>query len=660
VPALALASLVACGGKVKDADEQIQGKVDVPVEDADPNAPFALTEERGSYAYQGSVILWNDAATPAQIQRVSEASVGGRRLKSGMIQFVEAELAPARAAVAPAEAKVRKAEDEIATVVAERKSDKEFLRETIKPLASGWFPGRLAELRESGTIDAAAEAHAKTMFDAYCEYKLWELALSPLAHLSYKVRPTPLEFCESYYAAAGYFANEGRCGDSADSERAGGKKYFACLWHDGVLKSALLTEAMATTPCFAATVPADGYPSRRAALDAWLESGLLQATLADKTLCDEGSGRSCAELLSEAAVQGSGATPLKLRSFPGYEEYKRCPMVFKRTDYADPTATTPDWRTATLNQLKAIGEQADAGAAGPFVLLPGEGAVGAENWEKLGNHLAKFSERALDESLGYGVSYSDSQFNFPQGGEILTPKPEYDAAVRDDAVFKQLFDIDRLLVPTALKEARDERVTELAAAKAEVAKHMETRKTWEERIQRNVGEGVEAVRDENATRFFAGWFLQVARAEDRLVVAIRIGDGKELRGCVGTRGTACTLAAEELGKAAELAPGQVAYDAATGKLSVELSLAEPALVGFGPVDRATSPLYFNDFAPADLAFRRLVFEVYGSRLGDSLDFITGNVSLYAPGEGGRKEASGSFSGDNWNQRLSLLEGASRD
>src|SRR5262249_40654562 len=76
-------------------------------------------------------------------------------------------------------------------------------------------------------------------FAAYCDAKVIELAVHPeFARLVktgvYAERPSPLQFCEPYYATKGYFA-----ADICKTD------YFTCLWTEGVVKSSTNSQAVA-------------------------------------------------------------------------------------------------------------------------------------------------------------------------------------------------------------------------------------------------------------------------------------------------------------------------------------------------------------------------------------------------------------------------------
>ena len=231
---LVLATLMGwgCGRHPARAKEQVQGQVaeypSYPVRQ-DQKA-FTLTEgAENTVTYRtGTLLLLNPAFDPADLANLMQISKEIRLARADAVHYATAGALKAsqdQKDIAATEGQIKQKRLEISQKVA---------RDTRLANAAVWFDAEMKNVVK----DPLAYTNIMDTFAGYCEAKIWQLAAQPyFAGKRYLKRPTPLALCEKYYKDKGFFAADAAsCADAPDSQ---GKYFVACLWAEGVMKTAL-------------------------------------------------------------------------------------------------------------------------------------------------------------------------------------------------------------------------------------------------------------------------------------------------------------------------------------------------------------------------------------------------------------------------------------
>ena len=554
--------VVACGGNAEKADQQKHGKVELPDHRSQNNEPLSLTDEDQNLNFTGSLLVWDKDVTPAQMQRIGVASRETRRIKSDVVNYFYSEVVPAGKVLAESAKSFEVVAGERAAAIRKGYENLDLVRSVLVPVADGWFSKRLGELRASGTITEADKTHAEMMFGAYCEMKLWELAMSPFATANFMVRPTPLALCEPYYKEKQYFSDVALCPSEIP---AGGQDFFDCLWKDGVLRSALFVEKLNTITCRPTPVPTD-YPSRGEALKAWVNSGLLrnilrdsdkvseQKTYAEEFVAQSFSGTAYSRQLFGKLINGSSP----------YEDLGRCRIAMKREDLADPSvAPTDAWKFAKLDDLKFIVESTEDQASRALLkLLPSSGnsVQDGQNYRKLAWYIHAFGERK-GAAGRQPASYSDIKFNLASGLS-LGADPGHERTINSDPAFSEFSNLDDKLTPADIKARYQSAAVKIDEAKKSFAMVENIYKTEKlSPLFPNQQESVRAVLDPGVAEVFTVFGLNIVRKDGLMIVGFKMEDSKmALSGCLPLVGSA--VCPEGLFNA------DISFDAVSGRLII--------------------------------------------------------------------------------------------
>jgi hypothetical protein len=632
--------VAACGGTAEKADQQKQGKVELPDHRGQNNEPLSLTSEDQNLNFTGSLLIWNKDATPAQIQRIGIASRETRRIKSDIVNYYYDEVVPAAKSVAESTKSFEVVAGERAAAIRKGYENLDLVRSVLVPVADGWFNKRLGELRAAGSITDADKAHAETMFGAYCEMKLWELAISPLATATYMVRPTPLALCEPYYKEKQYFSDLSLCPVEIP---AGGQDFFDCLWKGGILRSALFVEKIDLKTCRPNPLPTD-YSSRGEALKSWLSSGLLRRILSDNNRVHDGSKTYSEEFVANSLSGTPYSRQLVHETSPYKVDLEGCRIAMKREDLADPSSAEA-WKSATLNDLKFIVESTeDQISRRALKLLPSSGSAvqDGQNYKKLAWYIHAFGERKASPGR-FPASYSDSKFNLATGVN-LTADPAHETTIKTDPAFSEFSDLDDKLTSADVRARFKSASMKLEDAKKNFATVEKTYKTEKLALLfPNQQESIKAVLDPGVASAFTAFGLNISRRDGLMLVGFKMEESTAaLAGCLAVVESAVC---PEGSYNAELS-----FDAVSGRLIVTSTLNEPAAFGLKQREVSKLSTYFSRINETELAGRKLEFQFDLNRLNGNLEFFTGQA--FFRDEKGTTLFQGSTSGDNLSQRLS--------
>ena len=629
------------------------------------DAPLALVGKDLVANYGGSVLLWDAGVTADQIAAISTASVDGRLAKSSFAQFrvetvqpLDAELASVTAAAADNDQAIN-----IAIANNQNSAEARFLQ---RQLSSQWFDGRLDGLVKAHALDAAGAASARDNFKGYCEYKLYELAVSRLLQLEYAERPTPLTMCEDYYVNDRQMFGAAESCQPAAARGAAKANYFDCIWNEGVVKSATFAALKAANPDGAAC---DVSGKRRAeALQAWLASGLLKKVLSDNDLKPI-DNKSYADIFAAEVMTPTGAKlPQIARKKEGavavYADLLTCKQALIRADLTAPPPAAAPWANASLKDLKFIAEViGDDGAA--LTLFPGgqdASAAAAAARQGVVSKLRLYAERNSGAVSAAGavvipnvlVSVDDHYFNAPIGQSIDANLSNVEQ-VKEEPVFFEIFNLGRKLAPKTLLDAESRLANEKIALLQELGE--------KKPIADGLFQAVLAANKEAIPALTAPGALVLARKMSLLIrtkegagssgqieATITIGNGRASRGCLDL--AAGMVACDD----ADFGPSPtdsvpftgMSYDAEAGKLVLTVSIGgDVEALGLAPTARTPDVPDFNDLATDQLAGRLLDFEIYPNAIGPDFLFVSGAVRLKAAD--GTVQREGAFSADDFHQ-----------
>ncbi|NRA63896.1 MAG: hypothetical protein HRU19_05400 [Pseudobacteriovorax sp.] len=190
---------------------------------------FSLTPARETIGYGGTMVIFNKAADPVDIAALLQASIDSRIAWASIRRFDEVNqyaLRYSEDGTVPKTVEIMKADLEVFRQNA--KKGLEISRETLNETSETWMNSELDLLFGEDPSRDKADA----VFRSYCEAKIFELASnSYFAARTFSERPTPMPFCEPYYAAAQLFD------DASCQADPSGKEYFSCLWKSAIPKT---------------------------------------------------------------------------------------------------------------------------------------------------------------------------------------------------------------------------------------------------------------------------------------------------------------------------------------------------------------------------------------------------------------------------------------
>ncbi len=230
---------ISCNQEKAEAKKQIVDTIDIPEYPIDSEGVYNLNPSKNTVGYAGTIVLLNQKAKPQDIADLLQASIDSRVAWGKIKQYTEDvnyERLFGSDGVYPLA--IKDLQTELVQFTRELKLKNPPDEETLANTANTWWSTELDLLH--GTEDSPQKQAANALFEQYCEAKIWELATnSNFAQTNYYKRPTPMAFCEPYYAAQNYFSTDVEsCADAPDT----GKNYFSCLWHEGMVKGKVFAE----------------------------------------------------------------------------------------------------------------------------------------------------------------------------------------------------------------------------------------------------------------------------------------------------------------------------------------------------------------------------------------------------------------------------------
>ena len=649
--------LSACGTRsnkrVKNAQKQPNGELETPTDLGGFDDSFGLNQ-KGSLVFDMSLIVW-DQPSPKQVQDIGHYSVESRLLKSEFLDLMGQQFLT----LAEQNAQLNLALDENAQQINAATQNLPEVENKIRPLISGWVAQRLKEVQQEqvGLFSQADVDHAENFFEAFCEYKIWDLATSNLIHLNFMRRPTPLQMCETVYANSnlGLFTGE----ECADSSSEAGKNYFDCIWKQGVLKTK--TFAALKSASIECRKDREKYGTRDEAIERWVNNGRMQEMLSDFEIT-----RQVTRVRDHIIASAGSIVPSHVRK--KYTDFNECPKAFKRSELVA-LGSEMDWDFAELKRFRTI--DMPEPEKFPFQFFPaavGDG-VNLRRWEMFARPIRYFSERRRlegeDEDLsamGLEISFDDYLFNQPVGVQ-LQKHEQSEQGVKTDPAWQSFIAQLRQYAPKDLLDKEKSLQTDLeknelalAGVKGDVNQSTEdclVEKTqslacYETRIRTSQTNGVasvlavEADKDgkglRKATKLFMGAKLDLQVDSEFVILRLAVGNGR-YSGCFALTGKNSCPKLE--GRRLE-----VSSFGENEPLVFAIDVKDAAAEGFGMLKRGENGFQFNEISEKHLSGSKLAFRVFGNQLGQYMSFFTGEFQVIKNGE---VLFTGSTSGDNQTQ-----------
>ncbi len=221
VAGLAIAGALISACSAVTATKPAPKTLTVPEQSA--GTGFGLSGETPSGLYRGGLLIWSPEVKPQQIETLLKATRETNEkyvsLNRYFTSFQEKEVEPLRKNLQEKQSRFSRMKLESDARLSAVQAQK----------ASVWFGLEIAEIKQRFPL--FDDVRNMEIFNTYCEAKILDLATrSFLPKVNFNSRPTPSALCESYYKGR-FFTGE-LCSD--DSR---GRKYYDCIWSEGVLKT---------------------------------------------------------------------------------------------------------------------------------------------------------------------------------------------------------------------------------------------------------------------------------------------------------------------------------------------------------------------------------------------------------------------------------------
>ena len=666
VVAVSVLSLGSCG-RVKPATIQPSGQLVVPDYPTNPDKPFSLTDGDSQLVVNASLLLWDREPSPEQVRDILDYTQAARILRSQALVEVKEKIIEGKKAVALARSHYESFDAQIED--ASKNVDHNAVRNYLSPLFASLLEDRLNDLEAKNIITAADKSHAEALWPAYCEAKLWQLAVNTQLSKRYLVRPTPMATCEQYYASKNYFANQELCSSAANAQ---GKDYFLCIWQEGLLKSELLTNTYKNATC--GRTPdrkPSKYKTRLAAITAWLgtDGGVLKEAL---------SPASSVANSVETSIMTGDTIDAKITNFVDCRNAfgRKEPPIFGPEDTAQwaefkpatllsigeasLTSTEVNWRLVLLKDQDASNNAIFQGLT-RYIKEIGERPNGGQLAQNTKQQLVETDSGIVAFADGTSInnearsrtlpSYSDAMFNLPVG-ELLRPSEDYARDLEHDPLLSGLGKLEPATL-SELKAKKSEALSQLNQAEDALAlARSNYNQQTKPKIDSNRLSTVDYVKSPGAAVFLNNYYMSVDKRGGQLRVKVGFDLAtKLLVGCVKIAdGSACPVSSEELGSSG--VASVIGFDAKANLITVKFKLDDPTGLGFPDLPKSPTGIQFNAIPVAELKGRTVVIENYSNLLAGTLNVVTGNA--YIEDDAGNRLYTGSVTGDNFAQREQAL------
>ncbi len=603
----AAALLMAACGKGANATKQDIITLDPPSFPKNAEGVFALQGDKKSTGYKSTMLILNPTGNPALLADVIRVSEQTRikAAESRAYMLNEAKFMPGGSA----ENELSDKKNELNKFLNDARRDPETIA-IAKENAKAWLATKLPSLGLSAEVNSAFQAR----WNAYCDAKIVELAVHPeFAARSvdgYSQRPSPQQFCESYYEERGYFKGESCTkGD-----------YFSCLWLEGVMKS--------------------GSATNKAALAAMLDPifGNAEKIASFRSL-----------LISTKDVAGS---LIQKQEKTGFSDtvYKRfVGEIFEMRRYFSTTllADKPPLGTGTdTNCKKLLVDPTFEFVCGAFSKTwnakPAQTYLNAIETDKslvTSNPSLKtifdaakyFGTRPLDTALR--VSNSDFYFHNFVGPLPVEPSSKKLGMSTEDLDLVSAEVVGKIFPGLSEKnlETKAKMEQSISALEDEIKQKRQKNDDLTFAANQAIQQGIRAATEGDVAFGFLAYFMTVNHY-DRIMRATITFDGfptQFFEGCYDKdqrRPIDCPAGIGEPGKNDVMYKATLNLFPEKGRIDFSFVVDNPDAVGLGYKPKVEgTPEYFMSIKSEELKGMNLRFELYPNRLENSLDILTGKT-----------------------------------
>ena len=579
---------------------------------------FSLTGNSDQLNMKGSLLIWDEQISAADIERLSKVSLLKKQQSVNyeqVSQYVAAERQRLQTSLPVIDAQQQKVRELLnaayARVRAENPAEWQRHQQEQWDKGAAWLATQMAEL---ASLDPNWEqAHSEQVLRNYCEGKIFALAVSEnLLRRKYTQRPTAHIMCEAHYRQL--FADKPACQAADDAQ---GKDYFQCIWLHGVLASTYFAENYAT-----------------------VETQQDKITALRQLLSDE--------------PQSLKQRILNAYDKPAQRRYLKFYQRLGRIGFGDRAVTIkPRKGQAFILQLvrevesPAQLEEVDSIAPEQRIFrAPASSVEIATQRNALIEGL-----QAMAKTVA-GISVSDYRFNrdlavprLPAADEgdcvntgILSEAMEFLCNLRRaEALLPQLLQIVQIPLPAA-----DQQLIEIAkqllanmqqeydnAIDALEKRDLDAFDLYSEALDTAVNT---ARGDSMAQALFAGAQLRITKGEAQYVISFKLleRDGVWFTVCLDRNSgeeTACISLAED--QVQDTNVFSATYVEEEGRLDLHFNLQQPEAIGFEYLSRDSDArdqdrASFCDLAREQFKALQLKMELYANIFADALEIITGN------------------------------------
>jgi hypothetical protein len=228
-------SLFGCSAKQRVVAPRPENKLVLP--GYRPGSDEIFLTDGAAEKFYGSMLVWNDGASPENIEAISVLSDETKELEAMAADFYK-DHGPSLLMIADLTTQRANVALEGQNDLTRRRAQGDLQqRPQLVENSNGWLQTTVDGFVQGGILTQLDADEAMKRFASYCEAKLFEMATSPyLMSFNYIDRPTPNPICERVYAQKGLLVTDtAECKSPAQAGET--KDFFQCFWLQGVFKT---------------------------------------------------------------------------------------------------------------------------------------------------------------------------------------------------------------------------------------------------------------------------------------------------------------------------------------------------------------------------------------------------------------------------------------
>ncbi len=606
-----LTILAACGSGAKAPSRDVTVTA-IPAFPSINDNVFALQNGKTSVSYKSTMLIMNPYSKPEYLADIIGKSELTRIKAAEAKAFVgdekEFDKNYGDSGVVSSQIKAKQEEIRVFMSEAEKRSEPLPINERHRLIAD-WMATDGTQLGLTPEMNVELQGHIAT----YCDAKILELAAHPgfakLSPTGFASRPSPHQFCESYYASKGYFQ-----GPSCEAEG----NVFQCLWTEGVLKSGSFnTPAGATllTDLTALFADADKTEIFRKII-----SG-------DETL---------------AAPYVKVTSPLYKDSLYKKKTYFYVGLLSGKPALGQETACKAMLEPSYQFICGALGQSWKAKSAEATLTdIELNSGLLLDRTNQSLNFLSLALRYYGVRSRSGGVQFSNSDYYFFD----LTPATVLNQPISSATGLSQIeiTQVNNTFSSKIFKMLPEdlEKQKALEQSFSELVKDYNYHRAERDRLTEVAGEAlIQGIRSANAGDVALGFIayrVEVDHTTELMRLRLTFEGFKDqvFEGCYDKQKlvpTDCGASSISLGSTVTVHPSRLSLNPSKGRIELTLTLDHPEEVGLGPIaKKEASPDYFMLIPEDKIQGTQLYFELYPNRLLNSLDILTGKALFQRDG-----------------------------